>query len=72
MQPLHQRDPFIINTVQVFLHVAEHTTVTREGECHGTKLLKNLVPVFDTELPLVGGDGGNDFLEAGRLVGGQA
>ena len=55
MQLSYQRKLFDIHIAQGFLHVSEQASVTREGEHYGLEILKDLVPEFDIDLPLVGG-----------------
>ena len=53
MHPSLQRNPFFIHMVQVFLNMAEHTSVTRKGKHHGLDLPEDQVLVLDSDPPLV-------------------
>ena len=55
MHPLCQCNPFGIHMAKVLLNVDEQASRTREGECYGPELLKDLVPVSEADTLLVGG-----------------
>ena len=56
MNPLCHSNPFAINMAKGFLHVTEQAYITREGDHHGPNLPKDLIPFFDADPPLGGGE----------------